>query len=89
VNQEDDMPLSNGGDGANGNGQAQIKKESARGSGRRQQKLSREGNKDPVAKQPKFVGRCEDLNGHIFDCSSAQGANVFTKSKQELAEYAG
>jgi hypothetical protein len=42
-----------------------------------------------VVKQPKFVGRCEDLNRHIFDCSSVQGANVFTKSKQELAEYAG
>jgi hypothetical protein len=59
VKQEDDMPSSNsgdGGDGANGNCQAQIKEESARGSGRRQQKLSRQGNKDPVVKQPKFVG---------------------------------
>jgi hypothetical protein len=93
------MPPSNGGDGANNNGQAQVKYNSARGSGRCQQKLSPEGNKDPVVKQPKFVGQCEDLNGHIFDCedlnghifycSSAQGANVFTKSKQELAEYAG
>jgi hypothetical protein len=26
----------------------------------------------PVIKQPKFEGRCEDLKGHIYDCSDAR-----------------
>jgi hypothetical protein len=46
-------------------------------------------NRKHAAKQLKFTGRCKALHGHIFDCSDAQQANMFTKSLKEVAEYGG
>jgi hypothetical protein len=38
-------------------------------------------------RQPKFEGHCEDLKGHIFDCSDACQADVYTKMVKEIATY--
>jgi hypothetical protein len=41
----------------------------------------------PVIKQPKFEGKCEDLKGHIYDCSDARQSD--TKTTKEIAECVG
>jgi hypothetical protein len=77
---------SNGGGSANGNSLGvQFKKEPNQRNSYRQHRDSRK----PSAKQLKFTGRCKALDGHIFDCSDAQQANVFTKTLKEVAEYGG
>ena len=43
----------------------------------------------PIVKQPKFEGQCEELKGHIYDCTDARQADMFTKTTKEVAEYAG
>jgi hypothetical protein len=40
-------------------------------------------------KQPKFKGKCEDLKGHIFDCSDSRQADIYSKTVKEIAEYVG
>ena len=40
-------------------------------------------------KQPKFVGRCDELKGFIYDCSDPQQADMYAKTMKEIAEYAG
>jgi hypothetical protein len=47
------------------------------------------GFKKPVVKQPKFEGKCEELKGHIYDCTVSNQANLYTKTNNEIAEYAG
>jgi hypothetical protein len=42
-----------------------------------------------VIKQPKFEGKCEDLKGHIYDCSNARQSDMFVKTTKEIAEYVG
>jgi hypothetical protein len=37
----------------------------------------------------KFTGRCDDLKGEIYDCSSYNQVDGYTKTTQELAEYVG
>lgn len=41
----------------------------------------------PIAKR--FEGATEDLKGHILDIIGAQSADLFLKSKRELANYVG
>jgi hypothetical protein len=37
-----------------------------------------------------FKGKCEDLKGHIYDCTNAaQAADMYTKTTREIAEYIG
>jgi len=41
-------------------------------------------------KAPRFTGRCDDLDGYIYDVSSPrQAADTFTKTTREVAEYVG
>ncbi len=41
-------------------------------------------------KTSKFEGRCDELNGHVYDCSNPrQAADEFTKTTKEIAEYTG
>ena len=37
----------------------------------------------------RFEGRCEELKGYIYDCTGAQQADMFIKTSQQIAEYAG
>ena len=37
----------------------------------------------------KFEGRCEDLKGHIFDCTDSRDADTFCNTKKEVAIYIG
>ena len=38
----------------------------------------------------RFTGRCEDLQGHIYDCTDARSAaELYTTTTKELAEYVG
>ena len=40
-------------------------------------------------RQPKFEGKCEDLKGHIYDCSDSKQADIYTRTTKEVAEYVG
>jgi hypothetical protein len=40
-------------------------------------------------RQPKFEGKCDELKGHIFDCSDVRQADLFAKTCKEIAEYVG
>ena len=40
-------------------------------------------------KQPKFEGACEDLKGHVFDCSGYGQADQYVKTQEQIANYAG
>jgi hypothetical protein len=40
-------------------------------------------------RQPKFEGKCDDLKGHIYDCSSPRQVDLFAKTTKEIAEYVG
>lgn len=40
-------------------------------------------------RQPKFEGKCDDLKGHIYDCSDSRQADQFAKTTKEVAEYVG
>ena len=37
----------------------------------------------------KFVGRCDDLKGNIFDCSNAKQSDLFVSTKREIEQYIG
>ena len=53
------------------------------------QHIGRRNFKKPIIRQPKFEGRCEELKGHIYDCSDARQADMFVKTTKEIAEYVG
>ena len=42
-----------------------------------------------VPGQAKFEGRCEDLKGHIYDCSDVRQSDIFAKTTKEIAGYVG
>ena len=39
-------------------------------------------------RQPRFLGSCEVMNGHIFDIGPTQ-ADIYIKTKKELVGYVG
>jgi hypothetical protein len=45
--------------------------------------------KKPIVRQPKFEGNCEELKGHVFDCSNSTQANMFSKTTKALAGHVG
>jgi len=64
-----------------------VKTEPGKGNRQRQQCRT---YKKPIAAQPKFEGRCEELKGYIYDCSDGcSQAGAYTKITKEIAEYAG
>ena len=46
-------------------------------------------NKGHRVASKKFEGKCEDLNGAIFDCAESKMADTFVKTKKELSAYCG
>ena len=54
----------------------------------------RNQNKSGLATIPvktgKFEGRCDELKGHVYDCSNPrQAADEYTRTTKEIAEYTG
>jgi hypothetical protein len=39
--------------------------------------------------EPGFQGRCDDLRGHVFDCSVGKQVDWYTVTMKEIAEYIG
>ena len=37
----------------------------------------------------KFEGSCEELRGHIYDCSDMRQVDLYVKTTEKLIEYAG
>ena len=46
-------------------------------------------NKGNRVASKKFEGKCEDLNGAIFDCAESKMADTFVKTMKELSAYCG
>jgi hypothetical protein len=48
------------------------------------------GNTPSVSiRSPKFEGECNDLKGHIYDCTNMRQADQYTKTTKEIVEYIG
>ena len=47
------------------------------------------GFKKPAIHQTKFEGKCDELKGHIYDCSDSRQADMYAKTMKEIAEYVG
>ena len=76
----------NGTDG--GGGTPSKDRNESTGSGKRNPQ--KQGYQKPIAaRQPKFEGKCDELKGHIYDCSDARQSDLFTKTTKEIAEYVG
>jgi hypothetical protein len=45
--------------------------------------------KKPPTRQPRFQGKCDELKGHIYDCSDSRQSDVYTKTTKEIGEYIG
>jgi hypothetical protein len=45
--------------------------------------------KKPIIRQPKFEGNCEELKGHVFDCSNSRQADMFSKITKAIAGHVG
>jgi hypothetical protein len=41
--------------------------------------------KKPVTRQPRFQRKCDELKGHIYDCSDSRQSDVYTKTTSEGA----
>ncbi len=59
------------------------------GGGKGNKQAKRNFNRKAIVRQPKFEGKCEELKGHIYDCSDARQADVYVKTTKEIAEYVG
>ena len=64
------------------------------GQGRRGRYRNRKGRQAAQAAQaaPKltpFVGRCDALKGHIYDCADIRQSDQFTKTTEEISGYVG
>ena len=46
-------------------------------------------SKNTINKTIKFEGKCADIKGSIFDCSTARQADQFVTAKREIEEYIG
>jgi hypothetical protein len=50
---------------------------------------SRKGSYYQVNRQTRFIGRCEELNGNIYDCNDSRQADQYSIMTKEVAEYIG
>jgi hypothetical protein len=58
--------------------------------GRVPQGNGRRAFKKPIVRQPKFEeGNCEELKGHVFDCSNSRQADMFSKTTKAIAGHVG
>jgi hypothetical protein len=46
-------------------------------------------NTAATVRQAGFIGKCPDLEGHIYDCTDSRQSDIFTKTTKEIAEYVG
>ena len=44
-------------------------------------------NKGHRVASKKFEGKCDEMNGAIFDCSESKMADTFVRTKKELSAY--
>eukprot|EP00978_Attheya_sp_CCMP212_P003492 scaffold7210_cov63-Attheya_sp.AAC.7 len=42
-----------------------------------------------IVRQPRFEGKCPEMQGHIYGCTGSQQSDIFTKNTKEIAEYVG
>ena len=52
-------------------------------------RFSRKAYRNNGPRQPKFEGACDDLKGHIFDCSGYEQSDVFVKTLEQITIYVG
>jgi hypothetical protein len=52
-------------------------------------KSTQHGARGFAPRTPKFVGKCPDLKGHIYDASDSRQSDQYMKTTREIAEYVG
>ena len=40
-------------------------------------------------RQPRFEGKCDELKGHVYDCTNIRQADQYARTTKEISEYAG
>jgi hypothetical protein len=45
--------------------------------------------KPPTRQATRFQGKCDELKGHIYDCSDSRQSDVYTKTTKEIVKYVG
>jgi hypothetical protein len=56
---------------------------------RNNHRFQRSNTPSVLLRTPKFEGKCNDLKGHIYDCTNILQADQYTKTTKEIAEYIG
>ncbi len=46
-------------------------------------------NRGIIVPKTKFDGKCEELKGHIFDCTDVRQSDQYSRTVKEIAEYVG
>jgi hypothetical protein len=77
-------PMSSQGQGRKHGSEGSGSGNSRRGATKRTFKKSWQGYR-----QAKFEGQCEDLKGHIYDCSDYRQADIFVRTTEEIITYVG
>jgi hypothetical protein len=74
-----------------GTGTAEKKRFNRRRRGKKSEKAEAYKTEQPssVTKQPKFEGKCDDLKGYVYDCSSYKQADNYNRTTKEIAEFVG
>jgi hypothetical protein len=77
--------------GSPGKGTTKSHKESKEdgGSNKKGNWQQRSGKPVTIPRQHKFEGKCDDLKGHIYDCTDSRQADQYTKTTKEIQEYVG
>eukprot|EP00978_Attheya_sp_CCMP212_P000938 scaffold1986_cov40-Attheya_sp.AAC.1 len=42
-----------------------------------------------IVRQTGFVGKCPEMEGHIYDCTDLRQSNMYTRTTKEITEYVG
>ena len=78
-------------DGASGNagGDDSSSPKDKRTQGMNKTYQGRYGFQRPTVKQPKFEGKCDNIKGHIYDCTDSRQSDMFVKTTREVGEFVG
>ena len=56
------------------------------GSGKKRNTKSIKSTCKTIIRTPKFEGRCEEINGHIYDLSNSRQSDIFVNTTKETGE---
>jgi hypothetical protein len=76
-------------EGTDAGGKAKSPDGDPRKTKRRPGKSGPSSHQGSMPKQTKFEGKCDELKGHIFDCTDVRQSDQYSKTVKEIAEFVG